>query len=134
MYFEFSHPWTLQGSKSQLTLNRTQFQNIFFRIVFGKFFGQWEKCIILSEKKRPLVFLQTFFSFFFQNKQSEEEESAPTDEGIYDSVELSFMGKLEKADKKDTEDQRVFELLEEAALDSSFCSRSISLWSFKFFL
>merc|ERR1712051_683696 len=59
-----------------------------------------------------------------QNKQSEEEESAPTDEGIYDSVELSFMGKLEKADKKDTEDQRVFELLEEAALDSSFCSTS----------
>ena len=60
------------------------------------------------------------FSFFFQNKQSEEEESAPTDEGIYDSVELSFMGKLEKADKKDTEDQRVFELLEEAALDFLF--------------
>ena len=78
--------------------------------------------------------MQTFFSFFFQNKQKEEEtgeeESAPTDEGIYDSVELSFMGKLEKADKKDTEDQRVFELLEEAALDSSFCSTSVSLWSF----
>ena len=76
-----------------------------------------------------LVFLQTF-SFFFQKKQSEEEESATTVEGIYDSVELSFMGKLEKADKKDTEDQRVFELLEEAALDSSFCSTSVSLWSF----
>ena len=38
--------------------------------------------------------------------------------------------KLEKADKKDTEDQRVFELLEEAALDSSFCSTSVCLWSF----
>ena len=76
-----------------------------------------------------LPFYKTF-SFFFQNKQSEEEESAPTDEGIYDSVELSFMGKLEKADKKDTEDQRVFELLEEAALDSSFCSTSGSLWCF----
>ena len=35
------------------------------------------------------------------------------------------MGKLQKADKKDTEDQRAFELLEEAVLDSSFCSTSV---------
>ena len=31
---------------------------------------------------------------------------------------------MEKADKKDNEDLRAFELLEEAALDSSFCSNS----------
>ena len=31
-------------------------QNFLFRIVFvGTFFGQFEKCIILSEKKRPLI-------------------------------------------------------------------------------
>ena len=52
---------------------------------------------------------------------------AQADEGISDSVELSFMGKLEKADKKDTEDLRVFESLEQAALDSSFCSESVQL-------
>ena len=34
------------------------------------------------------------------------------------------MGKLEKAEKKDNEDLRAFELLEEAAQDSSFCSTS----------
>lgn len=34
------------------------------------------------------------------------------------------MGKLEKAEKKDSEDLRAFELLEEAAQDSSFCSTS----------
>ena len=45
LYFEFYRPWTLQCSQSQLTLNRTQFQNFFFRIVFGTFFGQWEICI-----------------------------------------------------------------------------------------
>ena len=36
--------------------NGTQFQNLFFRIVFSTFFGQWENCIILSEKNRPLAF------------------------------------------------------------------------------
>ena len=40
LYFEFSGPWTLQCSQSQLTLNRRQFQNVFCRIVFGTFFGQ----------------------------------------------------------------------------------------------
>ena len=45
-----SLPRTLQCSWNQLTLNTTQFQNLFFRIVFGTFFGQWEKCIIFSEK------------------------------------------------------------------------------------
>lgn len=47
--------------------------------------------------------------------------------GLYDSVELSFMEKLEKADQshqKDLEDLRAFEMLEEAACDSSFCSTS----------
>ena len=34
------------------------------------------------------------------------------------------MGKLEKAEKMDSEDLRAFELLEEAAQDSSFCSTS----------
>ena len=33
---------------------QTQFQNLFFRIDFGTFLGQWEKCVILSKKKRPL--------------------------------------------------------------------------------
>ena len=45
----------------------------------------------------------------------------------YDSVELSFMEKLEKADvshKKEMEDLAMFEMLEEAAADSSFCSSS----------
>ena len=42
------------GTAMQLeSANRTQFQNLFSRIVFSTFFGQWEKCII-SEKKRPL--------------------------------------------------------------------------------
>ena len=40
------------SAESQLTLNQMQFQNIFFRIVFCTW--QWEKCIILSEKKTPL--------------------------------------------------------------------------------
>jgi len=47
------------------------------------------------------------------------------DNGIYDSVELSFMEKLAKAEtfhKKDLEDLKTFEMLEEAACDSSFCS------------
>jgi len=47
--------------------------------------------------------------------------------GAYDSVELSFMEKLDKADKshkKEMEDLAVFEMLEEAACDSSFCSNS----------
>ena len=33
----------------EFALNRTQFQNIFFRIVFPTFFGQWEKYFL---KKR----------------------------------------------------------------------------------
>jgi hypothetical protein len=53
-------------------------------------------------------------------KKAEEQDQ----ECLYDSVELSFMGKLEKADKQDNEDLRAFELLEEAACDSSFCSTS----------
>ena len=74
------------------------------------------------------------------NKEKKFIQKEPT---IEDSVELSFMGKLninffvlatyatvlfvgklEKADKKDTEELRAFEFLEEAALDSSFCSTS----------
>jgi hypothetical protein len=46
---------------------------------------------------------------------------------LYDSVELSFIEKLAKAEnshKKDLEDLKTFELLEEAACDSSFCSSS----------
>ena len=39
---------------------RTQFQNIFFRIVFGTHFGQREKCIILSEKT---TFKVAFFNY-----------------------------------------------------------------------
>ena len=35
--------------ESQLTVNRTQFQNLFFRIVFGTFFGQWEKSYFLKK-------------------------------------------------------------------------------------
>ena len=47
--------------------------------------------------------------------------------GLYDSVELSFIEKLAKADtchRKDLEDLKTFEMLEEAACDSSFCSSS----------
>ena len=50
-----------------------------------------------------------------------------TSNGLYDSVELSFIEKLAKAEnshKKDLEDLKAFELLEEAACDSSFCSSS----------
>lgn len=46
---------------------------------------------------------------------------------IHDSVELSFIEKLSKAEsshKKDLEDLKAFEMLEEAANDSSFCSSS----------
>ena len=61
----------------------------------------------------------------FQPLMSRKSENSPRkDDGIYDSVELSFMGKLEKAEMKDNEDLRAFELLEEAAQDSSFCSSS----------
>jgi len=45
----------------------------------------------------------------------------------YDSVELSFMEKLATANqshKKELEDLAMFEMLEEAACDSSFCSSS----------
>ena len=38
------------GLWSQQTLNTPQFQDLFFRIFFGTFFGQWEKCIVSSEK------------------------------------------------------------------------------------
>ena len=79
MYFEFSHPWTrhllklidsgihFEMQKEKLISSGvewkplvtlfflTQFQNLFFRIVFCTFFGQLEKCIILSEKKQPLA-------------------------------------------------------------------------------
>ena len=47
--------------------------------------------------------------------------------GTYDSVELSFMEKLATANqshKKEMEDLAMFEMLEEAACDSSFCSSS----------
>ena len=50
--------------------------------------------------------------------------------GLYDSVELSFIEKLAKAEtshKKDLEDLKTFEMLEEAACDSSFCSSSSTI-------
>ena len=45
MYFAFSHA---------ICLHRTQ-RNFKIRIVFGILFGQFEKCLILSEKKLPLA-------------------------------------------------------------------------------
>lgn len=54
-------------------------------------------------------------------------QNPPNSNGLYDSVELSFIEKLVKAEsshKKDLEDLKTFEMLEEAACDSSFCSSS----------
>ena len=45
-------------------LNNIQFQNLFFMIVFGTFLGQWEKCIILSGKNRPLICVGLFGIIF----------------------------------------------------------------------
>ena len=43
--------YTLWDAKPLVTFFfLTQFQNLFFRVVFSTFFGQWKKCIILSEK------------------------------------------------------------------------------------
>lgn len=54
-------------------------------------------------------------------------ENGRDSNSIHDSVELSFIEKLSKAEsshKKDLEDLKAFEMLEEAANDSSFCSSS----------
>ena len=62
-----------------------------------------------------------------QDPTTEVADSNKKGGSAYDSVELSFMEKLERADvghKKEMEDLAMFEMLEEAAADSSFCSSS----------
>lgn len=84
----------------------------------------------ILRKKEPVVTPTTVVApAVITNRQPIKtlQKQSSGDHGLYDSVELSFMEKLAKAEnshKKDLEDLKTFEMLEEAACDSSFCSSS----------